>query len=167
MSPLARHFGQKKTRQCYNPGWDCPAGDETRAVGIPVVPGSSQATTPHQYWVVGLGGHHLTDHRSTTPFWTTSFLGAPAAGQKPLYQEPIANTGPRLGPVRPAAVQEAKCQGLYVPDRITSARHYTPKPPSGLGWVGRGCCPNLSPSVRICQTQYLIVRSVKNSKCPN
>jgi hypothetical protein len=71
-----------------------------------------------RFGYVGLGGHHLTDHRRRLHNWITSFLGAPIAGPdsaSPGTGRRIA--GPRLGPLRPAGLQESGRMGLCQPDR--------------------------------------------------
>ena len=70
-------------------------------------------------------------------------MAHPLRGQKPLSQEPVANTGPRFGPFRPAVLQNTERIGLCLPDRNDCYPHYNAKNRTGLGsfqsvWLRRG-----------------------------
>src|SRR5262245_26906382 len=88
---------------------------------------------PNTSGYVGLGGHHLTAHRSRLHSWITSFLSAPLRVQNPLYQEPAAEL-PARGVVhmRPAELQKSQCKGLCEPDQHL---YFTPKRRLGLVFI--------------------------------
>lgn len=83
-----------------------------RAVGVAVVPGCLQAATRDLLGHVGLGGHHLTDHRSRVHAGSPPSSAHPSRVQKPLSQEPAAELPARgLVRSRPAGLQESEREG--------------------------------------------------------
>src|SRR5690606_34168198 len=76
---------------------------------------------------VGLGGHHLTNHRSHTLHWTPSFLGAPNQCDSPVANDLRSRRLPHRSPGPfPRGVAPEETERSVKPEPERPCASYTP-----------------------------------------